>query len=1441
MLPLLTRLCVDRVAPAQVTISAPPGAHAVLDAGASAVELRRVLTVAASARAVLRRVTLTGGYSEEWGGGARVEADATLLLEASHVRGCAAAVSTTMDFILGGGVFNTGTLALIDSTVEGNAAISRGQRWQRAGGGGVANGGTLNLNRSRLVNNTATSTVGQAQGGGLDNGESGVAALLESAVEGNAATSTSSGNVIGGGVTNMGTLTLTRSRLVNNTGTSAEGQTQGGCVENDGTLALIESAVEGNAATSSSTGNVVGGGVSNGGTLTLNVSAIARNIAASAEGRARGGGLFHQRGRVLLTRSLLEGNAVRSPVNPTGAQLENTGAFDSLVYVLPAPLGHWLGGTLQCQFLECVSGECANQPCDWRSLQGEWLANVPVSLFDDATFPLACQRGYYGDSDAPDDQRTSTCSARCADPFATTVREGAASRDECVCVADYFADAAGACARCEIAGINCTERVGTTLATLELTRNHWRLSANTTDVIACTSDAAADAPTPCRGGANASDYCFEGLRGPLCHVCVEAAQYYDAATARCVDCDATGGAAVAGEAAILMGVVLGVGLLRWVWLQRRQQTSASSPWARRLVALIEHAMRIAPQLGLIGKSKIVIGYSQVMVIAPIAFDVSMPTQYFEWMRSLSWMSLDWLSFHVDAACVGGFRARLLVDTLRPMTLLALLIIGAALYSVICSGRCLAPAKQQEGGDARPSCKEAAMAGVLRVLPLMLAVLFALVPTVASRIFSSFSCAVFGYDDATGATRAFLAADYAIECYTDEHGSLRGLAGGLIVLWPIGVPVLFAWLLYVARHSGKASAALPSAIRFLHCEYKDAHRYWELVELGRKLLLNGFVFLVPLEHALLRLLLAIIVSICHTVLLQQAQPYKQASTAFTAVATSYLLSFSLILFLLLSMYNELEEEQIMDFFGFESVLPLAGIIFGINMSVLLVALALFVYQLRVESHKYASRRLRHRDGTAVDAPPLADGESYHLFLSHVWNTGQDQMRIVKQRLLEMVAGLRVFLDVDDLEEIGNLERYIDDSRAVLVFCSKGYAQSKNCMVELRAAVVRAKPLIALLETEDKHGGVTRDQMCEQLTRGCKSAAAQQSLTDAETKELVHLQRRPSVSAERLTDLLARFDASEDVWMSAEASYKKWGLPWPSIGAHHGDPTPQELEAALFKNAVIEWNRIGPMQDVTMRLIAEQTAVIEDDLGTTYVQGELIRVASVLHPLTHGLKHHLYCSPYNEGAEDLAREVASERKLTALSYSTDVGALPQCEAMLIYLTARTWTSGEMSASFAREVEAAMRSGKRLVLAHEMPGIGQAGRHAVDFGSFFHADQTPSTLWSVGGVGIYDTVAVPLKGGRWRETSMALLAKAIASGRDERGADSFWPASLSEGKCGLACIGRAASSGAAAVSALCDRCSRHCAPKQRSLASEDRFSVPSEQERATSEREDSGTELQ
>ena len=80
------------------------------------------------------------------------------------------------------------------------------------------------------------------------------------------------------------------------------------------------------------------------------------------------------------------------------------------------------------------------------------------------------------------------------------------------------------------------------------------------------------------------------------------------------------------------------------------------------------------------------------------------------------------------------------------------------------------------------------------------------------------------------------------------------------------------------------------------------------------------------------------------------------------------------------------------------------------------------------------------------------------------------------------------------------------------------------------------------------------------------------------------------------------------------------------------------------------------------------------------------------------------------------------------------------MLVYLTARTWVGerGAPNGAFAQELRRAMERGTRLVLAHEMPGRGQEGRAAVEFGAFLSDGRTPTDLIAKG---VYALVAVPL----------------------------------------------------------------------------------------------------
>lgn len=125
----------------------------------------------------------------------------------------------------GGGIFNSGSLTLVNSTVSGNFASS---------GGGIANGGTLTLTNSTVSGNGADDSAGAGTCGGIDTG--GTATLTNSTISGN------SSSVLGGGVCNSGTAALRHSTVVDNF--VADGSGAG--ILNDGTLSLRGSIVAGN-------------------------------------------------------------------------------------------------------------------------------------------------------------------------------------------------------------------------------------------------------------------------------------------------------------------------------------------------------------------------------------------------------------------------------------------------------------------------------------------------------------------------------------------------------------------------------------------------------------------------------------------------------------------------------------------------------------------------------------------------------------------------------------------------------------------------------------------------------------------------------------------------------------------------------------------------------------------------------------------------------------------------------------------------------------------------------------------------------------------------------------------------------------------------------------------------------------------------------------------
>jgi hypothetical protein len=63
---------------------------------------------------------------------------------------------------------------------------------------------------------------------------------------------------------------------------------------------------------------------------------------------------------------------------------------------------------------------------------------------------------------------------------------------------------------------------------------------------------------------------------------------------------------------------------------------------------------------------------------------------------------------------------------------------------------------------------------------------------------------------------------------------------------------------------------------------------------------------------------------------------------------------------------------------------------------------------------------------TNQPPdltLAPELRYHIFLSHIWGTGQDQVAVIKRQLQHLMPGVRAFLDVDDMEDSSRLRECV----------------------------------------------------------------------------------------------------------------------------------------------------------------------------------------------------------------------------------------------------------------------------------------------------------------------------------------------------------------------------------------------------------------------------------
>ena len=143
-----------------------------------------------------------------------------------------------------------------------------------------------------------------------------------------------------------------------------------------------------------------------------------------------------------------------------------------------------------------------------------------------------------------------------------------------------------------------------------------------------------------------------------------------------------------------------------------------------------------------------------------------------------------------------------------------------------------------------------------------------------------------------------------------------------------------------------------------------------------------------------------------------RPYKREEMNTLAIAVQFSLVCVFLGGAFIKLFSADADEDNED-----NVLKIVCIMVAFNFFVLIMFSTLAAYQF---STSFVLPSVRLVATGQVPELGLHSGLSFHLFLSHIWSSGQDQMATVKRELQLLLYGVRVFLDVDDLEEIGQLD-------------------------------------------------------------------------------------------------------------------------------------------------------------------------------------------------------------------------------------------------------------------------------------------------------------------------------------------------------------------------------------------------------------------------------------
>jgi hypothetical protein len=427
-------------------------------------------------------------------------------------------------------------------------------------------------------------------------------------------------------------------------------------------------------------------------------------------------------------------------------------------------------------------------------------------------------------------------------------------------------------------------------------------------------------------------------------------------------------------------------LLRWL----RMKATRNSKMADVYKAFLLRWAKWKDSVTVVAKQ--LFGFFQVVVLLRSVYRIPFPSLYIE--------VLDWFAFaNLDFVFI--LRMECFLETNWHTRVYAMgfvcfgCLVGTAMMHPSCT---LKTSAQQQTKPVRGIIAR----WVERVGNILLVLGYFIYAAANTIFFQTFNCLKV---DST----SFLRNDLSIDCSDPTHKSATTVAALMVILFSIGLPVMYLLLLFPHRkgfagQSGRSQVALSDVkiLRFFYLDYKPKYFYWEVLECLRKLLLTG-VAVTILPGSLIQSVLSLGVIVVYAVAVAHFKPYRIARDNALALVLYSMLAVTLFIGLLLKVKDGYENSGKYED-GF-SAASMTCVLVGTIVGVLVAGIGAVVYDTR---RVLREPLLQHKEGRSIVALPPLGGASFDLFLSHAQDLGQDQVATIKGMLEKLLPSIQVFL-------------------------------------------------------------------------------------------------------------------------------------------------------------------------------------------------------------------------------------------------------------------------------------------------------------------------------------------------------------------------------------------------------------------------------------------------